>query len=335
MHRSADDSPRTGKLARRIGLTPWSRTANAACVRSFALNLHILLPLAHCLAAITARAVEPSPLALPGIETAFRATERVISGSQPKGDAAFAALATVGVRTIISVDGGRPDVAAANKHGIRYVHLPIGYDGVPRRRIAELARVASDAEGQIFVHCHHGKHRGPAAVGVICEATAGWTPVQAENWLRVAGTADDYPGLYRAVREFSPPTKEEFAKVGPLPEIAEPGRFVDSMVAIDLHFHALKAAQRAGWKTVPGNPDASPAHSATLLWEQIHELARAPDAAKHPDGLRKHLADLESAAAALRAELKESKPEAAALDAHLRAAARSCAACHNPYRDAR
>src|SRR5438046_379302 len=75
-------------------------------------------------------AAAPVPAEFPGIENAFRVTDRMISGSQPEGDAAFAALAKAGVKTIISVDGSKPDVATAKKYGLRYIHLPIGYDGI-------------------------------------------------------------------------------------------------------------------------------------------------------------------------------------------------------------
>lgn len=54
--------------------------------------------------------------------------------------AAFAELRELGVRTIIHVDGDTPDASAAERHGLRYVHLPHGYEGVPKARVAELAR---------------------------------------------------------------------------------------------------------------------------------------------------------------------------------------------------
>jgi hypothetical protein len=38
-------------------------------------------------------------------------------------------------QTIISVDGARPNVDAAKKEGLSYVHIPIGYNGVPRKRV--------------------------------------------------------------------------------------------------------------------------------------------------------------------------------------------------------
>ncbi len=64
------------------------------------------------------------------LHNAHRVTDKVLSGAQPEGEAAFAELARLGVRTIISVDGATPDVQLASKHGLRYVHLPITYGGV-------------------------------------------------------------------------------------------------------------------------------------------------------------------------------------------------------------
>ena len=269
----------------------------------------------------------PQPIDLPGIENAFRVTSRILAGSQPEGDAAFAALAEAGVKTIISVDGARPDIEAAKKHGLRYVHLPFGYDGIPANRIAELAKAAAPEAGTIFLHCHHGKHRGPAAVGVICEAVAGWSPAQAEAWMKQAGTATDYPGLYRAVREFRAPTADEIARVGALPETARTPALVDAMVAIDERFDALKSAQAAGWKTPLEKADA------TLLWEQLRELARTDDVRKQCDDFRKLLADSERAAAALRDTLRTAPADAVKLDAALKQTTQSCAACHKLYRN--
>ena len=276
---------------------------------------------------------EPAPVDLPGIQHAFRVTDRVFSGSQPSGDAAFASLAREGVKVIISVDGGRPDVAAAAKYGLRYVHLPIGYDGIPAARVRELAKAATEAAGPIFVHCHRGKHRGPAAVGVICEAIAGWTPAQAEDWLKQAGTDREYPGLYRAVRQFTAPTEEELSKVRPLPETAELPALVEAMVAIDSRFEVLDEARAAGWRIPPGNAEASPAREATLLWEQLRELARTPDTAERPEAYRKHLAESANAVAGLRELLRSRAPDAAAMDDAFQAVSQSCTACHRGFRN--
>ena len=276
---------------------------------------------------------KPQPIELPGIENAFRVTDRILAGSQPKGDVAFEALAKAGVKTIISVDGSRPDIATAKKLGMRYVHLPFGYDGIPADRIAELAKAAAPEAGTLFVHCHHGLHRGPAAVGVICETLAGWSPARAEAWLKQAGTAPDYPGLYRAVREFRAPTPEEISRIGVLPEVLKPPSLVDTMVAMDEHLDLLKTQQRVGWRSLPENPDTLPARQATLLWEQLREFARAEDTAKRPEKFRRLLADSEHAAAALRETLRAFPADAVKLDAALKQTTQSCAACHKAYRN--
>src|SRR5690348_5650109 len=56
-----------------------------------------------------------------GLHNVYRITEKLYSGSSPDGDEGFRSLAKLGVKTIISVDGMKPDVEAAHKHGMRYV----------------------------------------------------------------------------------------------------------------------------------------------------------------------------------------------------------------------
>src|SRR5947209_839442 len=64
----------------------------------------------------------------PGLHNVFRLTDKLYSGSSPDGDEGFASLQRLGVKTVISVDGARPDVERAHQFGMRYIHLPIGYD---------------------------------------------------------------------------------------------------------------------------------------------------------------------------------------------------------------
>jgi hypothetical protein len=79
-----------------------------------------------------------------------RVHEKVISGGLPEGDEAFAELKDLGIKTVISVDGAKPDVATSKKYGMRYVHLPHGYDGVPEQRGKELAKPVRDLPGPIY-----------------------------------------------------------------------------------------------------------------------------------------------------------------------------------------
>ena len=72
------------------------------------------------------------PVEAAGLHNVFQLNERLYSGGGPEGDSGFASLKKLGVKTVISVDGARPDVARARAHGLRYVHVPIGYRGVPQ-----------------------------------------------------------------------------------------------------------------------------------------------------------------------------------------------------------
>jgi len=266
------------------------------------------------------RAVEP--VHLPGIENAFDLGSGVWSGGAPVGDAAFAELARRGVKTIVSVDGARPDVAAARRAGLRTIHLPFGYDGIPTHLTAALAKLATTETAPIFIHCHHGKHRGPAAAAILCTARAGWSAAQGEAWLREAGTSPDYPGLYRSVREFRLPAPEALAQVvAAFPETTPAPPLVNAMVAIDQIFDALKAARNRGWS----NP---PEDAATLLGEHFRELHRAEASAE----LRLGFSGAEQAAAALREALRE--PGAAArLEVAWTQVAARCTDCHREHRN--
>jgi hypothetical protein len=176
------------------------------------------------------------------------------------------------VKTVISVDGARPDIEGARRHGLRYVHVPVGYAGVSESAGRALARVACDAPGPIYVHCHHGVHRGPAAAAIIARAGAKCDAPAALRILEVAGTSKEYAGLWRDVGAFEPP-----AAGTPLPElseVAEVDSFTAAMAAIDRCFDNLKLCAREGWRTPAGHPDIRPRHEALLLRQGFQEASR-------------------------------------------------------------
>lgn len=293
------------------------------------------------LAVWVAGAAEPQRLtnAPAGLHNVFQVSPRVVSGSQPEGEESFAWLAARGIRTVVSVDGARPDVEAARRHGLRYVHLPVGYDGVPAQRVAELSVLATNVSGPIYVHCHHGKHRGPAAAALLCELSEGMSAATAEAYLVQAGTAAEYAGLYRAVREFRGPDAERVAKVvGPLPEVARTPDLVQAMVSVDACLESLRACQKAGWRTPAGQPDVSPAHEALQLMEQFRELGRQEGVTVRGAAFVELMRQAELEAAALRQILggKTGAPGSgpgASADAAFRRLGETCADCHRGHRN--
>ena len=133
--------------------------------------------------------------------------EQVYCGGEPRGEQAFAELAELGIRTVVSVDAALPDVPQARRYQLRYVHIPLGYGDMDDQAAWSLARLVRDADGPYYIHCHHGRHRGPAAAAVACLA-AGYLDRQAAlQVLENAGTSRAYGGLWRAVREYRRPPR--------------------------------------------------------------------------------------------------------------------------------
>src|SRR5690606_5918477 len=141
------------------------------------------------------RETSPRRLATTHLPNAVQVHSRVISGGSPHGEEGYRELAELGVKTVISVDGATPDIETANRYGLRYVHLPHGYDGIPRERVEQLAKAVKELEGPIYIHCHHGKHRSPAAASVACIGAGLIDQQCAQQVLSVVGTGKNYRRL--------------------------------------------------------------------------------------------------------------------------------------------
>jgi protein tyrosine phosphatase (PTP) superfamily phosphohydrolase (DUF442 family) len=195
-----------------------------------------------------------------------RVSAHVYSGGKPEGEGAFRALAAIGIRTVVSVDGETPDVESARKAGLRYVHLPCEYSGLSRQRELEIARLVRDSEEPILFHCHHGTQRGPAAAAVARLVRDGGTKDEALAEMRASGHDPRYKGLVACVASFELPTTAELAASRtPLPEVAPRSTLVEAMVEIDERLDRIA-------KGKPREGDF--AHEALLLREGLVEADR-------------------------------------------------------------
>jgi len=265
---------------------------------------------------------------------------KVISGGLPVGEAAFETLVDWGVRTVISVDAAKPDVATAKRYGLRYVHLPHGYDGVPDDRVRELAKAVRELPGLIYIHCHHGKHRSPAAATVACVAAGMIPPVDGVEILKLAGTSEGYQGLYQSAGSAAPiPPAEldridvQFRETVAVPPIAE------AMVQLGhVHDH-LKQIAAAGWRTPKNHPDLAPPHQALMLREHFTELLRTEEVRSQPLPFRRLLRRSEVDAEALHQLLVDwnpatnDSPPPKRVERLAKRIGEQCKACHVRYRD--
>lgn len=273
------------------------------------------------------------PVDLPGLHNVVSYTNDLLCGGWPEGDLAFNSLSELGVKTIISVDGSMPDVETAKRHGLRYVHLPIGYNGMDQTRIAEIARAVRDLPKPIYLHCHHGKHRS-ASAAAAASVVLGWlTPQQALAKMKVSGTAENYTGLWDAVNAACTCDPGAVDKASAeFPEVWKPNDFVETMVEIDDAADNLKAIDKAGWVTPADHPDLVPAAVAGQLADHFRLVMDGTYATTQPKDFQDRLARDQK----LISELEEAivaKEPAAVLGAKLNVVIQSCKDCHASYRD--
>ncbi len=175
------------------------------------------------------------PSNAPGLQNVFRLGDNLYSGSSPDDEVAFASLIRLGVKTVISVDSATPDLELAHQFGLRYVHLPISYQSVPRETIVKLVRTSRELPGPIYLHCHHGHHRGPAAAVALWRCLdKSVSGLQAQAAMTMIGTGDRFTGLYASAKELVRPTLAELeADSSELLEVAPVAPLAKAMAEID------------------------------------------------------------------------------------------------------
>lgn len=273
------------------------------------------------------------PADFPGVHNVVTYAPGLYSGSVPEGEAGFETLQGMGIRTIISVDGALPDVETAKAHGMRYVHLPIGYNGMGEQRTLEIAKAIKDLPGPVFVHCHHGKHRSAGATGAAAVTLGLITNDQAKARMKVSGTAANYTGLYECAQVAS---AANGAKLGALPayfpERSKPSTFVKTMVEIDELNDQLKAIEKAGWTTPKDHADLVPASVAGTLADHFRFAAESPSSADKAGDFADWLRADSKLITTIEDGLTGGMPPAE-LSAHMKKLQQSCKDCHAKYRD--
>ncbi len=268
----------------------------------------------------------------PGVEHYRRWSEKLGQGAQPEGALGFETLKELGFTTILSVDGAAPDVAAAKKAGLKYVHVPIGYDGVSRDEALKIIQAVRSAEGPVFVHCHHGLHRGPAAAAIAREGVEGVTNEVASEGLRESGCSPTYAGLFRDVAAFAKPDEKEFVAVPKdLPEAVVPSGMREMMTHVDERWDLLTELQPGDFAADAKHPDVDSAHEAAML-ENSFRGALAMD-------------EVKAVGDEFVASMRKAQALAQELEDHIRAKdvklaqetfallKQTCSACHKAHRN--
>lgn len=282
-------------------------------------------------------AIQPDEF--PGLHNVIKLSDRIVSGSEPHGAEALEKIAEMGVKTILSVDGKVPDVETAEALGMRYVHIPIQYKGITDEESSQIVKTFRELEGPFYVHCFHGKHRGPAAAALGRIAVDGVEREQAIAEMRQwCGTAEKYEGLYRTIAEVHVPTLADTEGLDFDFPAAHPfGGFRQVMVQLPRAFDNLKAFSRNDWKVDPDHPDVDPYNEAAKLLDlfvygnELHEVAA------EPEDFRGWMDDSVREARALKGALEAHRAGSAidfdAVNQAYNGVANACNACHKVYRN--
>jgi len=267
-----------------------------------------------------------------GLEHYRRWSDKIAQGGEPVGEVAFENLAALGIRTVLSVDGAATDVETAHEWGLRYVHIPIGYDGITDEQALEIVKAVEASEGPVYVHCHHGLHRGPAAAGIARIGVDGLDAAQALKDLEASGCSRNYPGLYRDVGKFSKPSAAVLAAVSAdLPEVRVPVGVKASMSYIDRRWDFVNAGAKAHWGKLEKHPDVDVAHEAGMIENTLRSLVA--DHGKHAADARfvEMMKAAHTASVELETAIRAHQSEQA--DAAHKRLKNACDACHEVYRN--
>lgn len=270
------------------------------------------------------------------LHNVFELSDEIISGSEPHGEEAFKLLHAKGVRTILSVDGKVPDAELAAKYGMKYVHVPIQYKGIEKDEVAKIAKTFREQEGPFFVHCFHGKHRGPAAAEIGRLVLDGIPRETALAEMRQCGTAETYEGLYATIAHAAIPSAGETAAMSwDFPAASPLEGIAGAMVLVSRADDNLKAIAKGKWQPDPHHPDVDALNEATKLASLFERMLALPDVASQPADFRQWMQDSRVQAGELReavaALTKGGSVEAA--DQAYKKVAKTCTACHDVYRN--
>ncbi|MBX3357173.1 MAG: cytochrome c [Phycisphaeraceae bacterium] len=269
------------------------------------------------------------------LHNVHRVNDRIVSGSVPEGGPGFDDLRDMGIRTVISVDGATPDIEAAQARGMRYVHIPVTYANVTNAQRLEIARAIRDLPGPVYVHCHHGKHRGPAAAAAAAVALGIMTPDEGIAFMKAAGTASNYQGLYACVSTAVVASAAEIDSApADFPQVRRAHGLVAAMVEVDQAYELLGEIRAAEWQVPKTHPDLVPAAEAGRLTDNLRIGGEDPKCRDLGDDFVKRLAAAVEEASALEEGIVAGEPPES-LDAKWKIVAASCKDCHATYRDRR
>jgi len=285
--------------------------------------------------ALTVSIEAQTPTTFAGLKQVVAFHEDLFSGSKPDGELGMDSLMKLNVDTIICVDGVAPDVKGAREYGIKTIHIPLKYNAPNKAQILDLATAVSMSRvgGNVYIHCHHGKHRSAAAAALVSIALGFSTPQAMKSRMEVAETWPHYTGLWEAVeRQEAVNIFKILDNEKPFPSMVKPEGMTAQMVAVDEAFDRLLLVKQSGWVIPESHPDLAPASDAGLIAETFRSMQLAPETQLIKFDFTTQVINAVHQASGLEKALKIETLDTKSLDQYLHRVDQSCINCHAAVR---
>jgi protein tyrosine phosphatase (PTP) superfamily phosphohydrolase (DUF442 family) len=155
------------------------------------------------------RTDEIQKLDIEGVKNVYRLSPRIITGGQPDAETGFAELQKLGVKTIVSVTDATPDEEAAKRYGMKYMHVPMDYEGVSPEQREKILGAATETSEPVYIHCNSGRNRGATAAAICLIGVEEKSNEEAISWMKTRGVDEEKQNLYEAVRNYNPESTTE------------------------------------------------------------------------------------------------------------------------------
>ena len=256
----------------------------------------------------------------------------IYTGAAPADAAAFAALAALGVNTVVCVDSVQPDIELAAEYGLSYIHIPVDYDEINEHALLSIKRMIVERPEDVFyVHCHHGKHRGPAVAAIAWRQRSGCSLDSSLKVLELAGTSKAYPGLWSAVSNWQDPKAPE-AQWPALYAVAQIESFAGGMAKLDRNWDHIKLLHKNNWQVPSSHPDLVVVNEARQTRDLLSGCAEGIPAELAGDiNFEKRINQSVALADDMYQALVHKKSEA--VEDSYKELKSSCVYCHRKYRN--
>lgn len=155
---------------------------------------------------------------VPGVHNFHQVNEHVYRGAQPHGEG-FAALARIGIKTVIDLRGEKSEESAVSAAGMRYMRMPwSGYKAPDDSQIATVLALLNDNSAwPVFVHCKRGADRTGTAIACYRIAHDHWTNQQALAEAKSFGMSSLEVAMQRFILNFAATAPAPTATTHPTP----------------------------------------------------------------------------------------------------------------------